>query len=548
MSEDSEKQRYSTSEMLKHLRSTQDVGGRKSPDSEETYDPETGMVTVRKRKRRRKPGGAVKNGMWVVEPWWLVLTKRLAFFGLPLVVLAVVVLYMVLAGAVQTDRFREGVEAGVARQWGLSESPAIDGIAMHGTRLSAKSATVMGAPGQAVKRAGFSDLDGKLTLASFTGGDWFLELLTVIRAELVLVPAAPDRQAEGSAGDGVPSGGGFLLAESPERFRLQDFTVSNLTVRFGEQDEGVQGPGLHNARGALSRREAPDGMICFDGQISGGGKGILRLPAWPDLKMDTARISIDRGQIRIAKAFFELGEAGVISVEGVVSLAPGGETRLDVSLENILLDHLLDSASAKRLVFGDGVMEAKNLELTWNNDDPAGTWKLAGPVNVRLLRVKALPFLEGMEQILENDLQSTEFNRAGFTMELTPEYVRLGDLDLSISQRLSINGGLVLEREGWVAAGELSVGAPPVAFLETPPSIFAAGDEGMVWTPIRLSGTLAGPRDDFNARMLSSRLGGDGSLGLPNEETDPVDRDPADDAGIDPLLEGLLREAVPRED
>ena len=508
------KNHYSYEEMVARLRENRPQGSRvKSEDRE--MDPETGKVTVRRQKKRRTTSG---NPDVFKDPKWFLICRRVMYVSLPVAVILVVVCYVIVMATTGTGRFQSGLGASLSRSMGLVEPVEIKESSLRGLTLGIKKATLPGTRDGGFRQGVAEGIAMRLHPKSFLGGDWEVGTCIVNKATILLGIPAPN-QADTGAPAGNARAAGFLLSTNPANVHFSDVTIAQANLVFGGTDP-LKSPGLRSVRCSMLHRTPESGAAYYDMQISGGRDGLLVLPGWPALKVETMRVESRDGGMFLKRSVLHLGEdeaaktkdvgISMIEAKGTIPFTAGAEANIELAVRGLLLSDLIPKA-ANRYVSGD--MRSEGLLLTYQASDPVNTWRLRGPVvlnhaSLRGLRVIALlqqvtgggVAANVRQRITGEDMATMGFEECRFTLDMTAKQTRLVQIQAVGAGRAQLTGDLEI-----TAAGELSgtvkLGLSNEILLEKVPEFFLPGEAASSWSAMNVAGLVSAPSEDLSPKL-----------------------------------------------
>jgi hypothetical protein len=118
--------------------------------------------------------------------------------------------------------------------------------------------------------------------------------------------------------------------------------------------------------------------------------------------------------------------------------------------------------------------------------------------------LRSLPLLDrlasyaGTSRLLRLTLEECRANYSWRKTAWSLSKIRIRDEGL-----LCIEGNL--HAEGESLAGDLQVGVPPGLLASIPGAeekVFLPGKEGLLWTPVQISGSTSRPKEDLSGRMI----------------------------------------------
>lgn len=561
------KNRYSYQEMVDRLRENRPEGSRVKSEEREV-DPDTGKVTVRRQKRRRT--GKKKSGL-IHNPMWFRLFRRLAYIGIPILLVLLVVAYFVVAASTGTGRFQEGVGRALVREFGV-ESATLKDTKLRAFTLLVGQAALQGKPGSMIGRADMQEVEMRLSPRSFLGGHWKVGGCSIANLKLTL--AAPHPVAVAKLDHAHPLAAGFLLAEEPERIHFPDVTVDQADILFGSPANPSPAardalPGLRKVRASLLERASQDGSSpYFDLQIGGGRDGTLTLPGWPAFRIEVLRAELCGDGATLKRSAFRFSSPaetkltnvpiGFVEAIGTIPSAAAATAELQLTLRDVSLADILAKNVSRYL---SGTLQAEALRLTWKTSDPINTWTIEGPIALRRVHMRDLNVFNGLSEITTGEVSSLDFDECTAFLNVTSEGTRLSEIRARGLGRAFLTGEIKVASNGKLD-GQVQLGISQESISEFAPPFFKPGEDSASWTPVVLSGSASNPAEDLSARIATwaaSQTGGKSAPRLPRFEDEtpgliPEPRAPGVEPGapgqpdandqkiLDSLYEDLLKE------
>lgn len=558
------KQRYSYQEMVDRLRENRPESSRIRSEEREV-DPETGKVTVRREKRRRT--GKKKSGL-IRDPRWLRFFSRLAYFGIPALMILLIVTYFVVAASTGTGRFQEGVGRVLARDLGL-EAATLKDTKLRAFSLLVGQAEFQGKPGSMLASAQFQEAELRLSPRSFLGGSWTVESCSIALLKLSL--AAPRPVELTRLNRSQPIAAGFLLADEPTRILFSDVTVDQADILFGLPADAKPAtrdalPGFRKVRGNILERPGENGAPSYFRLQGGGGRdGTLSLPGWPLFRVETLNANFHGEHAELRNSVLRFAEAdetkvagatqvGFVEAKGTIPYAAGTTAELQISLRDVPFSDLLSKNITRYL---SGILHSEGLRLTWRTSDPLNSWSIEGPIHIRRGQIRKLEVLNSISDLTSGELAGLDFDECTAVLHMTPEGTRFTEIRARGIGRAHLNGDIKVAANGKLE-GQLQLGISQDSLVDKSPPFFRPGEESASWASVVLSGTTTNPEEDLRARIdawADSQLGP--GARLPREE---IEEDPArgfppaapggtpaepgakDDKALESLFQELLKE------
>lgn len=301
---------------------------------------------------------------------------------------------------------------------------------------------------------------------------------------------AVDPDAGGSEG-----GPGWLKPYLPTGFQIDVLKIdaANLSVKDAD---AVESFALRSVRSEI----LPAAGSGWD--IRGQG-GDLFITGQPDLGIDRFRVRLRGPELFINEAEIDAFESARISGTGSVAFADGTLLDLDLHLSNLDIKHVLGPQwqdKVRGTLGGD-------IELTGQVAGENGL-RQQGTLNLKDGLLTDLPLLEKIADYSRSDRfrrltlshASGEFDRQGDRIVITELKVQSDGLS-------RLEGSLVID--GRALDGNLRLGITPGTLQWIPGAeqkVFVTAEDGFLWTPVRLTGTLDEPSEDLTSRLIAGAV------------------------------------------
>jgi hypothetical protein len=276
----------------------------------------------------------------------------------------------------------------------------------------------------------------------------------------------------------------------PSEAELLGLEVQQLTAKV------VLNQGLLLANDLSIRAEPAGTKGAYRLDVRGG---TMRLPYGfiPELRLDRAELRHQDRQLFLTGSTIKAWENGRIQASGEYDLRTK-RFSLEGDVSGLKCDDLLSENWAKRLT-GD-------IASTFIFENPSGIPQARGTLEIQNGVMTALPVLDTLAayadtrrfRVLSLSEAHTEWNWK--TGEL-----RLTNVVLASEGLARVEGRIVIRGEE--LDGEFRLGLAPGTLSAIPGAetdVFASGERGLLWTPLRISGTLDRPREDLSDRLIAA--------------------------------------------
>lgn len=439
-------------------------------------------MSRRRNQRSSKSGRGKKSAAW---QGWL-LKGGAVLCGL--VIIALVGGYFWVKSYLRSDAFREELSRQVGgAAGGTAEFAPLgwQGSVMDSDRLTLQS-----------QRAGNWEVEG-LEAELDLGGIW-ARVWLIPRIDLASARSEWDlRKKPGTAepAQAAASGGRKAEKESsssgllPNRAEVREVTVSDyegeiVTTGGSYQWERMRlayEPGTSQAEAVVTLRN-----------------GRVTTPmAWLGrMKLGAASLRARAGRVNLLESDWTLMERGELELSGHWE---DGEWLLEGAVADLTCADLLPVDWQKKIrgeVKGDFVVE----------DSANESLVVTGSVALTDGVVSSLAFLDRLAAYAgSSSLQRLTFEEAHSDFRWQADGWQLTNLVLSDEGMLRVEGRFRVEGE--TIDGNLRVGVPPGLLAHIPGAeekVFLPGEKGLLWTPVRVTGTLSAPKEDLSGRMIQA--------------------------------------------
>lgn len=276
----------------------------------------------------------------------------------------------------------------------------------------------------------------------------------------------------------------------PRDAELQGMDVGRFSVKALLEE------GLVSATDMKFSAERTGGNGAYRAKIDGGS---VKLPfaVVPELRLDHVKTRYQDGQIFLTDALVHAWEDGRIEGSGECDMNTR-DFSMQGSVTGIHTEEVFGPDWAKRLT-GDVVSD-----FTLSN--PSGSPQAHGTLTIDNAVVTALPLLDTLAAYAD-----TRRFRVLTLQEARTDW-RWKKGELSITKLVLSSEGLVrLEGSMTIRGREIDglfrLGLAPGTLATIPGAetlVFIAGERGLLWAPLRITGTLDDPKEDLSDRLMTA--------------------------------------------
>lgn len=430
------------------------------------------------RRSRRRRGGT-GNGGWL---------GRTAVALLVLGVVCAAVGYWSLKNYLHSDAFRKFLSATVSEAVGLEGefSPfRWDGLVVDTGTFEAT--------GSGVIVSLYADrLRTEVNLSGVRRGVWDLDGASVNHVEVNLdtrrLEAA--KEAVGAATTPPPSRKPTKRGWLPQEVEVKNLDLRNVVLK------AIFEMGELRADGMRMHLEHAGDRNTYRGEIDGGR---VRTPfaLLPQVELDRVRFRYRDGELFVTDATAKVFRDGTLEGSGEWDIK-AGRYAFEGHARRIKCDEFLNEDWAKRLT-GDA---ATSLVLESRGSGPLvkGTLVISNGV------LTALPVLDALAAYADTRrFRVLNLSEARTDWSWRQGRLAFENLVLASEGLVRLEGALEI-RDGQLD-GRFRLGLAPGTLASIPGAetvVFAPGERGLMWSPLRITGTLDDPQEDLTARLTAA--------------------------------------------
>lgn len=276
----------------------------------------------------------------------------------------------------------------------------------------------------------------------------------------------------------------------PSEVELQGLTLQEINVR------AILDSGLVSATGMQARVDPGSGKDAYRLAISGGQ---LTLPwSWaPPVKLEHVKARYQDRALFLTDATATLWESGRLQADGEYD-ANTREFGFQGDLRDLPCANLLSTDWAKRV---NG-----RLNSTFRLEGDASRPVASGRAELQDGVLTALPVLDALAAYADTTrFRVLALNEAHADWRWEKDATTLTNLVLSSEGLVRLEGSFSIR--GRILDGNFRLGLAPGTLAAIPGAetdVFFAGERGLMWTPLRITGTLDDPKEDLTDRLVAA--------------------------------------------
>jgi len=424
-------------------------------------------------RRARKKRGGVK------EPW---VGKFVVCFGVFLL-LALTLGYAGLRTYLHSEGFRKFLSTEVSKK--AKVVGAFSAFRWDGLAVETKSFEAIGEG--MIASISADQIGTEVGFGALGKGAWELKQTRVSRVELELdFTKKNERPLEEVKVLKKQKKSGWV----PSKVELESVTVGELAIRAKTNDGDVA------ARGLKVKLEPLSAKGTYEGEITGGT--IDPAKAWlPTIRLEKVRGSFRDGSAFITSADLKAWESGRIDAFGEWD-SKTGTYAFEGDLDGVKCDEVLNENWARRLT-GD-------VSSTFSVNNISGKMAMSGDLTVRNATLTALPMLDALAayadtrrfRIMQLSDARTKWRYSEGVYTFT-DFVMASEGLIRLEGNFSIKGKSI---DGLFRLGLVPGTLAGIPGAET--DVFLPGERGLLWTPVRITGTLDDPKEDLTDRLIDA--------------------------------------------
>ncbi|MFM2171029.1 MAG: hypothetical protein RI957_1258, partial [Verrucomicrobiota bacterium] len=236
-----------------------------------------------------------------------------------------------------------------------------------------------------------------------------------------------------------------------------------------------------------------------------GNGGKIRVPyAWaPELKLEKMRLTYQKGYVYLTDAAYRVYQNGHLDVGGELDLENRNYS-VEGSLRDVMCHEVLPADWRQRLTGRVG----SSFTIRSGSSSPT----VKGHLQIDQGILTALPILDKLAAYSQSlRFRTLTLHAAECDYEWSGDRLVLTNVKLGSEGLARMEGKITLMRSGpgadYQLSGDFQVGLAPGTLAQIPGAeedVFSPGERGLLWAPMRLSGTLNDPKEDLSERLMAA--------------------------------------------
>jgi hypothetical protein len=276
----------------------------------------------------------------------------------------------------------------------------------------------------------------------------------------------------------------------PKKVELESLDIGDLGLQM------ITEKGLATAKGMSLNVLSAGGRQAYRAEIT-GGKISMPVPMVPELRIQRIDASYRDGSAFVKKAELSGWEKGHISASGESNFSQKTHS-YEGTVDGIRCDEVLNENWARRLT-GD-------LSTTFKVIKTPNTQVLSGELKINNGTLTALPMFDALAAYADTRrFRILQLSDAHTKWRVANGEVLLTDLVIGSEGLIRLEGSLSIKGEN--IEGSFQLGLVPGILARIPGAethVFKPGRLGLLWAPVRVSGTLSNPKEDLTQRLTDA--------------------------------------------
>jgi len=443
-----------------------------------------------RRANRRATGGQgtrVKGKSSVMKWVW----RTLPILAL-LIILAGFALYSKMQAYLRSDEFRVFVGNAVGDVMNSKAEFAVfewEGLDVSTKGFRAESPHLM-------RKMEADGLQARLSLEGVRQGVWEISDLRVshLDVELSTVSSPPTKKEPSNTSESTQatndtkgSGGGFLADLLPDRAELMSAQIMRMNLKLKTSSGGFT---------------ATDMAMRVDGGRSAGSydlhlsDGEIKSP-WFGSPLDlvSARGKYQHGRLFITESRSKVYERGLLTLDGELE---GRDFGFFGTLKDVRCEELVPEDWQKRLT--------GNVETQFRIKSGGNGVTTKGKIEIKQGVLTALPVLDTIAAYANSRrFRRLNLSEAKLNFKREGKRLILTNIVMASEGLVRVEGDLtIIDRR---LDGRFMVGVMPGTLAHIPGAetkVFLRGKKGLLWSPLRITGTMDDPQEDLSGRMIAA--------------------------------------------
>ena len=287
---------------------------------------------------------------------------------------------------------------------------------------------------------------------------------------------------------------------SPPQVREKGWLPTEVELRGVDVGEvmvkAILDKGLATASGMRLRVEPAGTKHAYRLEVRDGA---IRLPfaLVPELRLERAKLRLQDGEVFLNSATASAWKEGRLDASGEYDLS-SGRFALEGNVSGVKCEDLFNEDWAKRFIGG--------MDSDFTLDNRTGVPTARGRLTVTNGTLTALPMLDALAAYADTRrFRVLTLSEAHTDWKWQKNEILLSNLVLAAEGLARVEGSIFIRGNDLDGSFRLGLAAGTLASIpgaET--DVFAPGERGLVWAPLRITGTLDDPKEDLTDRLVAA--------------------------------------------
>lgn len=276
----------------------------------------------------------------------------------------------------------------------------------------------------------------------------------------------------------------------PTQVELQELDLGEVEVK------ALLNQGPASLTGLKARLEKARAKSSYRAELA---DGTLRLPVsfLPDIRLDRARLRYQDQRLFLNSASASAWREGRLEASGEWD-ASQNIYQIEGGVSGVKCDEVLNETWAKRL--------SGNVTTDFTLSNPSGALTASGHLTVRDGVLTALPVLDALAAYADTRrFRSLALSEAQCDWRWRDNTLFLTNLVLASEGLVRLEGAISIRDRA--LDGTFRLGLAPGTLASIPGAetdVFTPGERALLWSPLRITGTLDDPEEDLTERLVEA--------------------------------------------
>lgn len=385
------------------------------------------------------------------------------------------------------DKLRTLIGGRIARE--LGGEAGLAPLSWRGLSVYSEGLVVKASPPRALSELRADELFARCSLTELWHGKWRVDHLSARHLQVAFGSAAA-RQLDRKEFETPPM---MPPAQTESTFKadIREVAIARTDLSWG--DPKSDGGEFREVQTMFY----PDGKNL----VAHGNGGTFRQAKWPEARVVDFKAYYEKPALRIDEANLRLGEDGRIRVNGGMRFEKEASMDLEIKVGRSPIGPFL------------GEKERDKVQGTFDGDAHVRTG-LGKPASLDAdgsiaLRTMVISKLESLEKAAaftgKRELSPLHVTEGRAKYEWHGSKLTVRDLFIEAKGTLSLRGNFTIKDGEMDGTFRLGV-APDIVekFPGAREEVFTQAEDGFLWTPVKLTGPFAHPKDDLKPRLMKA--------------------------------------------